>query len=1060
MQRFSFAVSLLALAASLSGLLAVTHQHASLTFGTVQGLPDPALDQRPAAIVGVNVALEQYAAPGAALEQLAGIPWLRQTFPWDLIEPRPGSYDWSTWDQIVEAAVSRQHSLIAVLNYAPEWAREPGRPHSAPPASAADFGRFAGDFARRYGERIDVYQIWDEPNLLSGWGHQPPSAAGYAGLLQSAYAAIHAADAAATVLAAALAPTVETGPDNWSDAAYLQQLYDLGAGRYFDAAAGKPYGFYTGPDDRQANPALLNFSRLTLLRAVMVRNGDAHKLLWGGNFGWNRLASPWGQSTPEQQAAYTRAAYQRAAREWPWAGVLALETFQPDAPYDDPRWGFALLDQAGQPTALREALQASQVAPAAAPPGNYDALVPAARYTGNWEFSELGADIPEDYANAAVTFTFEGTDLGLAVRRGDYRGYLYVWVDGRPGNRLPTDARGAYIVLTAPEEGAPRVSTILAASGLAPDEIHTAVITPDRGWDQWALAGFSVGRVQRDWTFEAARLALAIAALLALGGAVRFGRGLPWPAAAGRLQRGWRRLGLTGQLGITAAASALLYITSWLAWGSETASLSRRFGDALPITLTAFTAGLFYYSPSVVLALAALAALLVLFYLRLDLGLAFTLLFVPFYLQYRLLWQRGFSMVEVCIGLTLAAWLGHNARPWLARLAGRGTQPPPGIIWPRPTALDWGVLAYLAVATLSTAAAELKPVAIREYRLVVLEPVLFFVLLRTIALDRRSLWRLADFFVLGAVLVALIGLYQYVTATNLITAEEGIARIRSVYGSPNNLGLYLERALPITVAAVLIGRDGARRWAHALAAAILAVTTLLTYSKGALLLGVPAGLAVVLVSWLGRRGWLVLAGGAAAGVAALPLLARTPRFAGLLDFTGGTTFFRVKLWVSAWRMFRDHPWLGVGPDNFLYQYRGRYILPEAWQEPNLSHPHNLLLDFLSRFGLLGLACGLWLLVGFWQAGLEVSRRLAGPAGPSEGLAQPERRSLLALAVGLMGLVAAMLAHGLVDHGLFLVDLSYAFFLALGGIQHLRSLAVGRQDTARAGLRVLAAPSAD
>jgi hypothetical protein len=33
----------------------------------------------------------------------------------------------------------------------------------------------------------------------------------------------------------------------------------------------------------------------------------------------------------------------------------------------------------------------------------------------------------------------------------------------------------------------------------------------------------------------------------------------------------------------------------------------------------------------------------------------------------------------------------------------------------------------------------------------------------------------------------------------------------------------------------------------------------------------------------------------------------------------------------------------------------------------------------------------------------------------------------------------MLAHGLVDHGLFLVDLSYAFFFALGAVQHLVAL---------------------
>ena len=42
-------------------------------------------------------------------------------------------------------------------------------------------------------------------------------------------------------------------------------------------------------------------------------------------------------------------------------------------------------------------------------------------------------------------------------------------------------------------------------------------------------------------------------------------------------------------------------------------------------------------------------------------------------------------------------------------------------------------------------------------------------------------------------------------------------------------------------------------------------------------------------------------------------------------------------------MARDNWLFGVGPDNFLTHYRA-YMLPEAWREPNISHPHNLLLD--------------------------------------------------------------------------------------------------------------------
>jgi O-antigen ligase len=129
-------------------------------------------------------------------------------------------------------------------------------------------------------------------------------------------------------------------------------------------------------------------------------------------------------------------------------------------------------------------------------------------------------------------------------------------------------------------------------------------------------------------------------------------------------------------------------------------------------------------------------------------------------------------------------------------------------------------------------------------------------------------------------------------------------------------------------------------------------------------------------------------------------------------------------------MLRDHPWLGVGPDNFLYQYRGRYILPAAWQEPDLSHPHDVFLDYGCRLGFVGLAAGLWLQVVFWRLAL-----------PLRCLLDRDRR---ALALGLMALMVSFLAHGLVDASYFVIDLAFAFFMTLGVVQWLAAAAPNRR----------------
>jgi O-antigen ligase len=1022
------------LAATCLGAAAVVHQHRVQTAGVTAGLPDPRLAPRPDPFA-INIALDQYADSASILDSLPPFHWLRQTFAWDQIEPAPGRFQWAKWDTLVDQAMARHKEFIAVLNFAPAWARD-GAERAAPPRSADDFARFAGAFAAHYGSRIHVYQIWDEPNIALGWGKQP-SAATYAALLQKAYAAIHAADPQATVIAAALAPTTETGPANISDLLYLQQLYDLGAGKYFDAAAGKPYGFYTGPDDRQADSSILNFSRFVLLRQVMEKNGDGHKLLWGGDFGWNTLASPWGQASPAVQASDTLVAYQRALAEWPWAGPLALDNYQPAAAPDDAHWGFALVDASGQLTPLGSLLAGQSLSNApVAFPGNYSALSPLAYYFGDWKFSELGADISETgYQNARVEIRFQGTDFGLTVRRGDYRGYLYVQVDGQPANRLPRDSRGAYLVLTSPEL-TPQVVTVPVAAGLDPNVIHTAVIQPERGWGQWALAGFSVGHQAVDNTVVPLLLGLVVVGLASAAGIWKWGGGQVWRQAAASAKPAWDRLGEAGQLLVTAVAGGVLCLSTWLTFGDKMVALTRRFGDAAPLVVTALTAGLFYFSPSALVAVAALIVLFVLLYLRLDLALAFAALFIPFYLQPRLLWQKGFALVEITTVMALIIWGAQNVRPLLQRLRAPKAAPPgpgdgarlagsAGFWGVRLSSIDLACLALLAVATLSLFTAEFKGVALREYRLVIIDPLIFYFLLRVVPLDRKAWWRIIDFFVLGAVGVTAIGLWQYVTHTGLITAEDGVLRITSVYGSPNNLALYLGRAWPVALAVTLMGRQRWRRVAYGLAVLAMSAAILLTFSKGALLLGLPAALAVIAIGWLGLWGWILTGAGLAASLASLPIISLLPRFANLLNPQGGTSFFRTQVWISAWRMFLDHPVLGVGLDNFLYQYRGHYILPDAWQDPNLSHPHNIALDFLSRLGVLGAACGVWLQVSFWQTAVGAYRRLKAD------------RDELALCVGLMASVADMLAHGMVDNAFFLLDLAFAFFLALAAVQHLR-----------------------
>jgi hypothetical protein len=474
-------ILLLVVALLAQGIVA---DHRTRTRGVTTGFPAP-VAEADVPILGVNVALEQYddKALEAALTRIAdaGFVWVRQSFYWSQIEPKSDCvlspskdhFDWSVADRIL-AALARhpQLRLVAVLDDNPAVPPDPDR-----------FAAFAAAFATRYAAQADYYQVWDEPNLADRWGGGPVSPPAYADLLAHTAHAIRAADSEAVILLAGLAPTTETGPQNLSDVRYLDQLYQAGVAPYFDIVAGKPYGFYTGPDDRRADETVLNFSRLLLLREVMVEHGDAGKAIWASHWGWNALPpnwtgapSVWGQTDEMTQAAHTVAALDRARTEWPWVGAMMLEHFQPAVAPDDPRWGFALVGQDGAPRPVYEAVAAWTAAlPDAAPIGGYPALNPWATYEGYWRVGSLGADIGASGDRAI--FRFDGTAVALTVRRGPYRAFLYVTVDGEPANALPRDEEGRAYVVLYDSESAP--ATVPLATGLTP-EPHTVEVVAER----------------------------------------------------------------------------------------------------------------------------------------------------------------------------------------------------------------------------------------------------------------------------------------------------------------------------------------------------------------------------------------------------------------------------------------------------------------------------------------------------------------------------------------------------------------------------------------------------
>jgi putative inorganic carbon (hco3(-)) transporter len=366
-----------------------------------------------------------------------------------------------------------------------------------------------------------------------------------------------------------------------------------------------------------------------------------------------------------------------------------------------------------------------------------------------------------------------------------------------------------------------------------------------------------------------------------------------------------------------------------------------------------------------------------------------------------------FNPTEVLVGVSAASLAVHvvaNAVRDRRDRSGRGTE-----LLERPLR-DRFALA-LAIALLTVGVVSLATVAepeylresVRQFRWVILVPVVYFVLLVTTVADRSARLLLAISFVAGGVVAAMIALAQVALGGGL--AVESVSRATGLSPHPNALALYLERVTVFALGAALLYRARVAPW-WLLASAILLTGAILTLSRGALV-AIAVATIVMLVLGGARRYAIVassvfLAGGAIlAGVASERLLS---------FFDGGSGSLRLELWRSSIAMIRDHPIFGVGLDQFLYQYLPRYVSPAAWLERFTSHPHQIVLDIWLNLGIMGL-----LLAGLF--GVFAVRRAVDAMRARDGIR-----------LAAFGGIVAGLVHGLFDNSYFLPDLAVMLWL--------------------------------
>lgn len=286
----------------------------------------------------------------------AGLKWIRVDIGWCSVEEDgPGEID--TWyldsaKRVLDAAHERGLQVLMTLWCSPEWANG-GQSREVPPSGSASYARIAGVLARDLAERVDAWEVWNEPNSEAFWAGADPKR--YVEMLCAAYPAIKSGDPQAQVV---------FGGVSYNDAEWIGQAYAAGAQGCFDVMATHPYmGKADAPPEERDITDKYSFMGVKAVRDVMVLHGDSNVPIWFTEFGWSVHENTgreenWERGVgPQQQADYLIRAIALVQRECPYVTQMFWYKDRTMGEADPHTDGYALLDEHLRPSPAYKALK-------------------------------------------------------------------------------------------------------------------------------------------------------------------------------------------------------------------------------------------------------------------------------------------------------------------------------------------------------------------------------------------------------------------------------------------------------------------------------------------------------------------------------------------------------------------------------------------------------------------------------------------------------------------------------------------------------------------------------
>ena len=377
-------------------------------FLSLRGTSQQILDQPPRAnqlklIAQVSLFYDPNIEHVLALAKAAGFTGIKQQVEWKAVELHPGGYMWDQVDRIVEAA--NRHGLEVMLGiYASpywtrrvlptgnqiavqegsssgsvqEWWAQFGSFHNGPPGNFGDFENFLAIIASRYGDQVQSYELWNEPNLAGNWdGTVAPWE--FVELLGAGYRGVKRGNPNAIVVSGGLSPTgVNLEGVAMDDVAYLEAMYQYRDGivrNFYDVLGLHSYGYNNAPGDTPDNYTTSGttykhhwsfyFRRFENHWDVLQKYGDTGKNIWLTEMGWTthnlHPEFPYGSEiSDEEQGRFLAESYQLVKQRFPYVSGLVVFNlnFANQIEPTDSAYSFGILDEHLNPRPAFLALQA------------------------------------------------------------------------------------------------------------------------------------------------------------------------------------------------------------------------------------------------------------------------------------------------------------------------------------------------------------------------------------------------------------------------------------------------------------------------------------------------------------------------------------------------------------------------------------------------------------------------------------------------------------------------------------------------------------------------------